>query len=80
MPNTKRFYMFRMRNAAQKMKSFIKGFSSKCDQIRSFLKKSLMEDFTICAVKRSILIGITWIYLGPCQTTIMTFFAKQINR
>ena len=42
---------------AQKMKFSIKDFFSKCDQIRSFLriwshllKKSLMENFTFCAV------------------------------
>ena len=41
----------------QTMKFSIKGFFSKCDQIRSFLriwshllKKSLMEDFVFCAV------------------------------
>ena len=42
---------------AQKMKFSIKDFSSKCDQIRNFLRiwsdllvKSLMEDFIFCAV------------------------------
>ena len=42
---------------AQKMKFTIKGFFSKCDQIRSFLriwsrllKKSLMENSIFCAV------------------------------
>ena len=42
---------------AQKMKFFIKDFVSKCDQICSFLriwshllKKSLMENFIVCAV------------------------------
>ena len=42
---------------AQKMKFSIKDYFSKCDQIRSFLriwshllKKSLMENFTFCAV------------------------------
>ena len=41
----------------QKMKFSVKDFFSKCDQIRSFLqiwshllKKSLMENFTFCAV------------------------------
>ena len=41
----------------QKMKFFIKDFSSKCDQIRRklwiwshFLKKSLKENFIFCAV------------------------------
>ena len=40
------------------MKFFIKNFSSKCDQIHSFLriwshllKKSLMENSIFCAVK-----------------------------
>ena len=39
------------------MKFFFKGFYSKCNQIRSFLriwsllrKKSLLENFIICAV------------------------------
>ena len=42
---------------AQKMKFFIEGFFSKCDQIRRklriwshLLKKSSMENFTFCAV------------------------------
>ena len=42
---------------AQKIKFSIKGFFSKCDQIRSFLpirshllKKSLMENIIFCAV------------------------------
>ena len=42
---------------AQKMKFSIKGFFSKCDQIRSFLQiwslllnKSLMENFIFCRV------------------------------
>ena len=42
---------------AQKINFFIKGFFSKFDQIRSFLriwshflKKSLMENFIFCAV------------------------------
>ena len=42
---------------AQKMKFSIKDFSSKCDQIRRklriwthLLEKSLMENFTFCAV------------------------------
>ena len=45
-------------NTAQKMKFSIKGFFSKCDQIRRKLqiwshlqKKSLMENFIIGAVK-----------------------------
>ena len=44
-------------DAAQKMKFSIKDFSSKCDQIRSFLriwshllKKSLIENFIFCAL------------------------------
>ena len=44
-------------NAAQKMKFSIKGFFSKCEQIREklriwshLLKKSLMENFIFCAV------------------------------
>ena len=45
-------------STAQKMKFSIKGFFSKCDQIRNFLriwshllKKSLMENFIFCARK-----------------------------
>ena len=39
-------------STAQKMKSSIKDFFSKCDQIQShLLKKSLMENFIFCAVK-----------------------------
>ena len=47
-----------LKSTAQKMKFSIKDFSSKCDQIRSFvqiwshlLKKSLMTNFIFCAVK-----------------------------
>ena len=47
------------RNTARKIKFSIKDFISKCDQICSFqqtwshlLKKSLMENFIFCAVKR----------------------------
>ena len=45
-------------NTAQKMKIYIKDFFSKCDQILGklyiwshFLKKSLRENFIVCAVK-----------------------------
>ena len=45
------------RFTARKMKFSIKDFSSKCDQIRSFLRiwshlleKSLMENFILCVV------------------------------
>ena len=45
-------------STAQKMKFSIKGFFSKCDQIRNFLriwsrllKKFLMENFIFCAMK-----------------------------
>ena len=34
---------------AQKMKLSMKDFFSKYDQIRSFLKKFLMENFVFCA-------------------------------
>ena len=41
---------------AQKMKFSITDFFSKCDQIRSFLKKSVMENFIfLCSVSSSIL-------------------------
>ena len=52
------FSTFYFIGTAQKMKFFIKGFFSKCDQIRSFrricshlLKKSLMQNFIFCAVR-----------------------------
>ena len=45
-------------NTAQKKNFSIKGFFSKCDQIRSFLrilahlpKKTLMKNFIFCAVQ-----------------------------
>ena len=52
--------IFRSNGTAQKMKFYIEDFYSKCDQIRSFLKKplipqllkkSLMENFIFCAVR-----------------------------
>ena len=39
-----------LNNTAQKTKFSIKDLSSKCDQIRSFLEQSLMENFVFCAV------------------------------
>ena len=49
-------------STGQKMKFSIKDFSSKCDQIRSFLriwshllKKSLMANFIFCAVQISLI-------------------------
>ena len=42
--------LFDRLDTAQKMKFSSKDFFSKCDQIRSFLKKSLMENSTLCAV------------------------------
>ena len=54
-------------NTAQKMKFFIKGFFSKCNQIRKklriwshLLKKSLMENLIFCAVKTT-----HWIKVRP---------------
>ena len=68
---------------AQKMKFSMKGFFSKYDQIRSFLriwshvlKKSLMENFIFCAVNAaSAMADIRqkcyslefWLYLNPRQ-------------
>ena len=40
-------------DTAQKMKFSIKNYFRKYDQIPSFLKKSLMEDFIFCAVLRN---------------------------
>ena len=56
------------KNTAQKMEFSIKDFLSKCDQIYKnlltwshLLKKSLMEDFNVCAVKgKNILSGTLW--------------------
>ena len=39
-----------MNHITQIIKFSIRDFFSKCDQIRSFLKKSLMENFVFCAV------------------------------
>ena len=51
--------MYKIPNTAQKMKFFIKDLLSKCCQIRKklriwshLLKKSLMENFIFCAVKK----------------------------
>ena len=51
--------MYKIPNTAQKMKFFIKDLLSKCYQIRKklriwshLLKKSLMENFIFCAVKK----------------------------
>ena len=38
-------------NTAQKNKNSIKDFFSKCDQIRSLLRKSSIENFIFCAVQ-----------------------------
>ena len=59
---SKLFNLFKSKTfTAQKMKFFIKGFFSKCDQIGSFLriwshllKKPLMENFIFCAMLRTI--------------------------
>ena len=59
--NSKIYYIisrvFFKENTAQKSKFSIKDFFSKCEKIRSFLriwshflKKSLMENFTFCAI------------------------------
>ena len=62
---------------AQNMRPFIKDFFSKCGQIRRkhLLKKSLMENFTFCAVimagkwinKRVILIKNYYTVVGTTQ-------------
>ena len=56
----KYYYHIRTQHTAQKIKFFIKDFSSKCDQIRrklriwsNLLKKSLMENVIFCAVAPS---------------------------
>ena len=56
---------------ARKMKFSIKDFFSKCDQIRSFLriwshllKKSLMENFILCAMSISSMIPLSMISCG----------------
>ena len=66
------------RNAIQKMKFFIKTFFSKCDQIRSYLqiwshllKKSLIENFIFCAVKRKRPVVKT--YMMECNFSKISF-------
>ena len=56
--------------STQKMNFFIKDFFRKCDQIRNFLriwshllKKSLMENFTFCAVSIVMMISQFYYYL-----------------
>ena len=56
------------KDTAQKMKFYIKGFFSKCDQIRRKLRiwshlltKSLMENFIFCAVR---------VLLGACNVNL----------
>ena len=62
------------------MKFFIKGFFSKCDQIRSFsriwshlLKKSLMENFILCPV---IVINDEKIWYAKSEVTQNKFDSK----
>ena len=74
-----------MRYTAQKMKFSIKGFSSKYDQIRSFLRiwshlleKSLMENFIFCVVTlkviQSLLLLISYqIRFSSCVKIIWVF-------
>ena len=69
------------------MKSSIKDFFSKCEQIRSFpwiwshlLKKSLMENFIFCAVGITLNLELDdscWIrkYLTLLQTTLTSGFS-----
>ena len=45
-------------HTAYKMKFSINNFFSKCDRIRNFLKKSLMENLIFCAV--SVKVGTHW--------------------
>ena len=54
MPNLEAlvFWLESMRKflvTAQKMKFSIEDFFSKCEETRSYLKKSLMENFIFCA-------------------------------
>ena len=77
---------------AQKMKFFVKDFSSKCDQIRSFLqilsqlqKKFLIENFIFCAVctksNEARLLLYThicfWATPSPTYNAYIIFFANQ---
>ena len=73
-------------NTAQKMKFSIKDFFSKCDQIRSFLKKSLMENF-FCAVEtetqRQHVMYIQClldVHLGNAQTFLTIAITIQVNK
>ena len=63
---------------AQKMKFSVKDFISKCDQIRCFqriwshlLKKSLMENFSFCAVHDRVFCEISW------QLKVVDYFGKK---
>ena len=65
--STSNLYLLSTTVTTQKMKFAIKDFSSKCDQIRNFLriwshllKKSLMENFIFCAVSNLIYIQISF--------------------
>ena len=49
------------------MKFSIKDFFSKCDQIRSFLRKSLTEIFSFCAVQVQ---EISWKHLNELQVSL----------
>ena len=75
-------------NTAQKMKFFIKGFFSKCDQISSFLriwshlmKRSLIKNFIFCAMK--VLMSITYLlYKFPTNFLHFSIFilsGKMVN-
>ena len=61
----------------QKKKFFIKDFLSKCDQIRSFLriwsrllKKSMMENFTFCAVLDFLDLNLFCVSLLKCSVCL----------
>ena len=71
------FVVFRAYYTAQKIKFSIKNFSSKCDQIRRFLRnwshlleKSLMGNFIFCAALRRILKVNIW-HLWICLIKTM---------
>ena len=63
------------------MKFYIKDFFSKCDQVHSFLriwshlqKKSLLENFIFCAVKK--LMNTSMIYHQNINAQVPTFHAN----
>ena len=79
--------MIPLTDTAQKMKISIKGFFSKCDQIRSFLRiwshllnKLLLKDFIFCAVRKYIYdVAKPYLYLLDVRTDGWQVIGSWIN-